>query len=1109
MRKRLSVAFDVGFSLLLFVTSWALRAISASSFVTWDEPAWVYRSVKFLMALSRGDWAGTLLVGHPGVVTMWSGALSLAWHRFVGHAVTPAQLGAIDRLPTLEIHDPDLIRQLGALLPFAKGGILWLNAAIVLALFWLLRRLLDRRYAVAGALLLALDPFYLALGRVLHIDALTSGFMLLALLCLLIYAQRASRRYLLLSGAAAGLAALTKATGLAVGPAVAIVLIASHVRGALRRDVLGAPRTASQLLLAWARDMALWGAVALGVFVLIWPAIWVSPLNALKSMASLSLDYATTPGDATATFFLGQTTRDVGASFYPIAILFRSTPLLLAGCVLALLGLLLHRIRGDRGASTHYATTTALLAYVTLYVALITLARKKFDRYALPALLALDVLAALGIVGLCDLAARRASGQSPFAAAKWRVLSLAGAPAAASSLILLQGALLLGSLYPAHYLAYYNPWVGGPSRAVEMIPVGWGEGIEYVADYLSIKPEAASLTVATWAVAGLAPAFPGRVVTLTPENISQADYVLLYLGDVQAPPPLEESFYRGQEPELVVKINGIPYAWLYANTYYAAISQEIAGVAQAHDAVVSNAPSAFQRHYDGDLVWYVIEASTDAEIAEGLSVATQGATHLFYVQYEDAKPSGESIRRQLAQNALLLWEKPFPYGTVSYYLLPEGASFRSVSPSVAAAVNYGQQLLLEGYGLSSTKVEYRQEIGLSLRWRALGPLDRDYHLFVHLVDEQGQQWGQRDLPLEDSDSLRTTAWQEGTAHLSHCSVSLEAGIPPGPYWLSVGLYDLDDLSRLAIVDQAGQIRGTEFRIGPVEVTPARVPPFTGDLAIQHPTDLELGQKIRLLGYALSPALLQSGEDATMTLFWQCLERMDANYVLGVSLQDGGERLDFERVQPAGPHHSTDRWEVGEVLRYPHALSIPPDAASGAYQVHLNLYHVETNQPLAPTDLLLTQLEVEHRERLYTAPPIAYPMRLELGDQIGFLGYDLLEDTLSPGGMLHLTLYWQALRPPDLDYTVFTHLLDSVGALRGQRDGVPMMGQRPTSGWTSGEIIIDPYELAVHSDAPAGPGSIEVGMYDPATGERLPVRRQDGSLVPERRILLDQVVQIGE
>jgi hypothetical protein len=59
---------DAAIVSLLFLGAYLTRAIASSTFVTWDEPAWVYRSANFLMALLRRDPGDTLLTGHPGVL---------------------------------------------------------------------------------------------------------------------------------------------------------------------------------------------------------------------------------------------------------------------------------------------------------------------------------------------------------------------------------------------------------------------------------------------------------------------------------------------------------------------------------------------------------------------------------------------------------------------------------------------------------------------------------------------------------------------------------------------------------------------------------------------------------------------------------------------------------------------------------------------------------------------------------------------------------------------------------------------------------------------------------------------------------------------------------
>ncbi len=52
--------------------------------------------------------------------------------------------------------------------------------------------------------------------------------------------------------------------------------------------------------------------------------------------------------------------------------------------------------------------------------------------------------------------------------------------------------------------------------------------------------------------------------------------------------------------------------------------------------------------------------------------------------------------------------------------------------------------------------------------------------------------------------------------------------------------------------------------------------------------------------------------------------------------------------------------------------------------------------------------------------------------------------------------------------------------------------------------MDEYEIRIESDAPPGEYVLEVGMYNAATGERLPVYDQEGQQLAEDRVLLGQV-----
>ena len=119
----------------------------------------------------------------------------------------------------------------------------------------------------------------------------------------------------------------------------------------------------------------------------------------------------------------------------------------------------------------------------------------------------------------------------------------------------------------------------------------------------------------------------------------------------------------------------------------------------------------------------------------------------------------------------------------------------------------------------------------------------------------------------------------------------------------------------------------------------------------------------------------------------------------------------------------------------------------------------------------------------------------LGDQVALLAYQR-EGPLLHGATVRLTLHWQALQPMETDYTVFVHIVDTEGTIWGQRDALPVDGERPTTSWELGEIIEDEYEVTIDVEGPREGYAIELGMYVQDTGERLPVSTGGTAIILE-------------
>ncbi len=143
----------------------------------------------------------------------------------------------------------------------------------------------------------------------------------------------------------------------------------------------------------------------------------------------------------------------------------------------------------------------------------------------------------------------------------------------------------------------------------------------------------------------------------------------------------------------------------------------------------------------------------------------------------------------------------------------------------------------------------------------------------------------------------------------------------------------------------------------------------------------------------------------------------------------------------------------------------------------------------------TAFTVHPEARYAPMNPAAQPGgEVIFGDFARFVGHDVITLDWIRGEKVILWLYWQPteLSPPAYDYSIYIHLLDEDNQLIAQWDGVPLQGVYPTRFWRPGESLLDYRVLRVPRDTPLGPARLRIGIYDPLSGERLPVRI-DGEL----------------
>jgi hypothetical protein len=539
--------------MLLLVAILLPRGIALDRLVTPDETRWTTRAANFYYALARRDFANTYQWNHPGVIPMWAGTLAFLYYYPAYRDQATGQLNwwHEDVGTFLSDRGYDPLR----LLVIARLNMVVLITLAMLAAFLAASQLFGFWPAVLGFLFIAVDPFHIALSRLLHVDGTVSSLMLLALLAFLSYLYRGRQwRYLFLSGTAAGLAWLTKSPALFLIPFIGLLVVLELVEKWWHQKRLSGKDVWQAVF-----PLVLWGGTGMVVFVIFWPAMWAEPVSTLRTVLGAMLGYAA-QGHESPLYFNGQVyTGDPGAHFYPITYLWRSTPAVLLGLLLALLLLVIQKSRLIN--STHRRPLAMLLCFTVMFTLFMTLGAKKFDRYLLPIYPALDLVAGVGWFTAANAILQR----SPMRLMQVVVPLLLLMPLAA------QGTWAVLS-YP-YYLSYYNPLMGGTPRAPKVMIVGWGEGLDQAAHFLNRQPDAAERQVATgvWANT-LSYFYKGPVLetrfeagSTRIEEWTGSDYYLVYINQEQRERVSHDvvEYFAALTPIHVIRINGLDYVYIY------------------------------------------------------------------------------------------------------------------------------------------------------------------------------------------------------------------------------------------------------------------------------------------------------------------------------------------------------------------------------------------------------------------------------------------------------------------------------------------------------------------------------------------------------------------
>jgi hypothetical protein len=485
----------------------------------------------------------------------------------------------------------------------------------------------------------------------------------------------------------------------------------------------------------------------------------------------------------------------------------------------------------------------------------------------------------------------------------------------------------------------------------------------------------------------------------------------------------------------------------------------------------------------------------------------------------------------------------FEYFDIDTYQLdrpaPNLAAAEKVQPQ---AVDFGGQLRLTGLALGNAgdvshvttpQAHSNNLLWLRLNWQKTANHPENLKASALVYTKDGQLISQVDKLLQNNImQVGSAKWPAEAQESTYFLIPIPPATPPGDYQLKLAVYGEESQTRLPIISLPINGKGVEdaspavaegsqgdtpppvngggqggvYPLANFTVLPAQTPVNLDDLKLTLPINQELAPGLTLVGFETLPGQsVRSGDRVGASLIWQAGDTppaQDLAMSFSVNPPEGDEETPLSEPTPLAGGYPVNQWLPGELLRGWLTARIPPTQEPGIYKLRLRLSPA-ANPAQEVAVLPIGEFKIEGWPRVFTAPQPQLPINTNFNHQATLLGLDfptlqpsnpkpqtlasnLLTFNLHPGDTLPLTLHWQAEAEFDRNYTAFVHLVGPDGLLYGQVDQIPGAGAYPTTGWLPGEYLTDSYTVSIAPDAPPGDYHLEIGLYDPDTGQRLPV-----------------------
>jgi len=272
-------------------------------------------------------------------------------------------------------------------------------------------------------------------------------------------------------------------------------------------------------------------------------------------------------------------------------------------------------------------------------------------------------------------------------------------------------------------------------------------------------------------------------------------------------------------------------------------------------------------------------------------------------------------------------------------------------------------------------------------------------------------------------------------------------------------------------------------------------------AIPRRKEVTFDNAMRLLGHELMIESTQPDGQVEVTLYWEALGATQEDHTVFVHVLGEHELVVAQRDTFPGLGTLSTTWlEAGYRWADRYVVPIPATAYTpNQARIEAGIFNTRTGERIAAVDetgqplgdnVRFGRVEIEPR-----TAEVPNPISIDFDGRMLLTGYELSTRAAHPGDTVYLTLFWEAQRPMESNYTVSAQLIDGSQRKAAQNDRWPMDGAAPTAAWEPGSTVTDSIPLPIFPDAAPKPYGVRVAVYSHGEHglEHLPVTPPGGRM----------------